>query len=206
MAVPGAPVTEPGRDVERLRHALASVAGMLDHTTSRAVSASWQDRWPDQYAHAVSLIRRSRRLLRGMIEFTLLVTGGRDFSDRAFVYRRLDAVHAKRRVTRLIHGGADGLDRLAAEWAENRGVPAEAVPAPWNDFELVDPSTGRRAVVPRRRRDGTPYNAAAGWVRNQTMVDRGADGAVVFPGGRGTRDCHRRIVAAGIAAWVPAYR
>jgi hypothetical protein len=53
-------------DAQRLHHALERVTGMLDHTTSRAVSAAWQTRWPDQYSYAVSLIRRSRALMAEM--------------------------------------------------------------------------------------------------------------------------------------------
>jgi hypothetical protein len=50
-------------DTERLYRALSLVIGMLDHTTSDAVSPQWRRRYPDQYRYAVSLIRRSRMLL-----------------------------------------------------------------------------------------------------------------------------------------------
>jgi hypothetical protein len=50
-------------DEQRLYRALALVTGMLDHTTSQGVSSRWQKNYPDQYQYAVSLIRRSRRLM-----------------------------------------------------------------------------------------------------------------------------------------------
>lgn len=50
-------------DEQRLHRALSLVTGMLDHTTSKGVSARWQQNYPDQYQYAVSLIRRSRKLL-----------------------------------------------------------------------------------------------------------------------------------------------
>lgn len=51
-------------DEQRLFRALALVTGMLDHCTSDAVAPGWRRKWPDQYRYAVSLIRRSRRLMR----------------------------------------------------------------------------------------------------------------------------------------------
>jgi hypothetical protein len=50
-------------DAERLYRALSLVLGMLDHCTSDAVAPQWRRRYPDQYRHAVSLIRRGRVLL-----------------------------------------------------------------------------------------------------------------------------------------------
>jgi hypothetical protein len=50
-------------DEQRLYHALALVTGMLDHMASQGVSSRWQQNYPDQYRYAVSLIRRSRKLM-----------------------------------------------------------------------------------------------------------------------------------------------
>lgn len=38
------------------------------------------------------------------MSFVLAVCGGRDYSDSARVFQSLDRVHAKRRITILVHG------------------------------------------------------------------------------------------------------
>src|SRR5437879_5207871 len=42
----------------------------------------------------------------------MLVTGGRDFSDREFLFDALDRLHAAHGFTVLIHGDENGADRL----------------------------------------------------------------------------------------------
>lgn len=77
----------------------------------------------------------------------------------------------------VIHGGARGADQLAGDLARRAGFTVEPHPADW---------------VARGR--------AAGPIRNQAMVDAGADICLAFPIGPspGTRDCARRAAAAGI--------
>lgn len=111
----------------------------------------------------------------------VLVCGGRDFHDRTKVYATLDRLHAKRCITIVIQGAADGADRLAAEWGWDRGIMVSSFPADWQTF-------GR----------------AAGHKRNQQMLDEGKpDGVIAFPGGAGTADMIRRAEAAGIKVWQP---
>ncbi|WPH57818.1 putative chromosome segregation protein [Mycobacterium phage WXIN] len=77
----------------------------------------------------------------------------------------------------VIHGAAPGADTLAHEWAELiDGVTPDPHPANWR--------AGKQA----------------GHVRNQVMVDHGADVCLAFPlpGSTGTWDCVRRAEAAGI--------
>ena len=94
----------------------------------------------------------------------VLVTGGRDFEDRALLVEALDRLHQERGVTTLIHGAAEGADALAGEWARARGVEELACPADW------------------RR-----YRRAAGPIRNQQiLVEQKPDLVVAFPGGIGT--------------------
>jgi hypothetical protein len=105
----------------------------------------------------------------------LLVFGGRDYSDEAKVFAVLDKVHAKRPVTMLIEGGADGADWLGGQWAKSREVPRLIVYARWK-------TEGR----------------SAGPKRNARMIEHKPDGAVQFPGGVGTADMRRRCDEAGI--------
>ncbi len=60
----------------------------------------------------------------------ILVTGGRDYIDKERVYYALDYLHTERGITCIIQGGARGADRLAKQWAIDRGIPFENEPAP----------------------------------------------------------------------------
>src|SRR5690606_11824331 len=82
----------------------------------------------------------------------------------------------------LVHGGAPGADSEAAyvaayllEW------PVEAHPADWQR-----------------------HGRAAGPIRNQQMVDSGADLVIAFPGGRGTADLIRRAPGIPVPVMPPA--
>lgn len=122
----------------------------------------------------------------------LVVFGGRDFWNRKLLFATLDDVHKARPITCLIEGGASGTDRLARDWATARGVPFKTVEADWNNMDV-------KPCVPRKRRDGSLYNAAAGGIRNQLMIDQERpDAGLAFPGGSGTADMMRRMRAAGI--------
>jgi hypothetical protein len=113
----------------------------------------------------------------------VVVTGGRNYSDRAFVWTTLDDLHASRPLSLLVEGGASGLDTLARDWAHKNGIPARREDADWTDLSHPD------AVV-RTRRDRSRYDAKAGHRRNQLMLDKyDPDVMCVFPGGMGTADC-----------------
>jgi hypothetical protein len=106
----------------------------------------------------------------------LVVTGGRDYCDTARIFAALDELHARRPITTLIEGEARGLDIRAKAWAQRRGIAVDPYPADW-------------AVLGKD----------AGPVRNQWMIDLGKpDYGLVFPGGTGTADMRRRLVAAGV--------
>ena len=106
----------------------------------------------------------------------VLVCGGRDFMDRSWLFRELDALRSSRGVTAIISGCAPGADTLGIEWAEARGIEVARFAADWNT-----------------------HGRAAGPIRNQQMLDEGKPELVVsFPGGRGTADMVRRARTAGI--------
>lgn len=113
----------------------------------------------------------------------ILVTGSRNLTNRQLVVDALQAVGCDTDPTELItvvHGACPygGADAFASDWAEIAfNTEEEAHPA---DFAGLGPK--------------------AGPLRNQEMVDLGADICLAFPtgGSRGTWDCVRRARAAGI--------
>ncbi|MEH2517535.1 hypothetical protein V1279_003108 [Bradyrhizobium sp. AZCC 1610] len=122
----------------------------------------------------------------------VLVFGGRNYRDRRRLYAVLDAEHAASPITVIIEGEASGADRMAREWAENRGVAVDPYPADWDNIERVG------AAVKRNSR-GKLYDAAAGHIRNERMLREGRpDRAIGFPGGKGTKDMASRCLDYGI--------
>jgi hypothetical protein len=100
----------------------------------------------------------------------LCVTGGRDFNDNEFVIKVLSKI--KRNDIILAHGNATGVDALCAEYARQRGWKVLPYPANWK-----------------------LYKNAAGGIRNSYMLqDFKPDYLIVFPGGKGTRDCLNKAI------------
>lgn len=105
----------------------------------------------------------------------ILVTGGRNFEDKAFVFAVLDRLKEQHMSMSVIVGDARGVDAIAAKWAKRRGVPIETYYADWS-----------------------AWGANAGPMRNARMLLQGDPQLVVaFPGGRGTADMIRRAERAG---------
>lgn len=115
-----------------------------------------------------------------MPPYRILVTGSREWKDLPAVSRELGAIRKRVGMDRsivVVHGAADGLDITAAFAATVLHMTPEPHPADW----------------------GT-HGKGAGPIRNQAMVDLGADICLAFPLPRsvGTWDCIRRANAAGI--------
>jgi predicted Rossmann-fold nucleotide-binding protein len=106
----------------------------------------------------------------------VIVCGGRDFNNTAFIFSHLDRLNAERPFTALMHGGAKGADSIAAEWA------------------MTKPRIVRYVCLANWEEHGK----AAGPRRNARMMEWEPDLVVAFPGGRGTADMVRRAKAAGV--------
>ena len=107
----------------------------------------------------------------------VVVTGGRDYSDYAFLARELDRLGP---IEALAHGAAPGADALASRWCYERKVDVHAYGALW----------------------GT-YGPSAGPKRNLEMLtDFKPDLVVGFPSkdSRGTWSCLRKSVELGIGS------
>lgn len=115
-------------------------------------------------------------------DLRILVTGCRDWTDRAIIEREVAAqiVGNVRSVT-VVTGDAPGVDSIAGKVATARGWMWERHFADWK-----------------------AYGKSAGPKRNAEMVAAGADVCVAFWDGKspGTLDCIKRAVIAGIRVHV----
>ncbi len=112
----------------------------------------------------------------------VLVYGGRDYKAGMFLNDCLDALVTRFKTQYMvIEGGALGADTMAGNWAKGLGYPHACVEANW-EF----------------------YKNSAGPVRNSWMGNFiQPHFGVEFPGGKGTADMHKRLVAANVPIWVP---
>jgi len=113
----------------------------------------------------------------------VMVTGSRDWTDRATIHRALRD-HAPAGDVELLHGDAPGADTIAAELADELGWTVRPFPADWS----VTPDTPTGRI--RRRRDGTLYDVAAGVIRNRVMLNEQPDLVLAFQrrGSKGAQD------------------
>lgn len=109
----------------------------------------------------------------------ILITGSRDWTDSDVIRNALASftLDTSEEIT-VVHGDCPtGADSIAAKIASENGFNVEAHPADW-----------------------ARHGKSAGPIRNQEMVDLGADICLAFPKGdsRGTRGCMKFAKAAGI--------
>lgn len=112
----------------------------------------------------------------------VVVCGGRDFDNAAFLFLEMDKLHRERPIRELMQGGNKGArgkrgaDQLARDWA------------------LTKPEIVRWTC----RAEWTKYGDAAGPIRNGRMVLWRPDVVVSFPGGTGTANMVMQARAANI--------
>ncbi|WP_237721111.1 SLOG family protein [Mycolicibacterium phlei] len=136
----------------------------------------------------------------------MLITGSRKWRDRPAVYNALDEQLLRSPQGMVVINGCcpEGADALAHVWYLDRrdqGYPVheESYPADW--YRDCD----ENCYHAPRTKGGRNYCPVAGHLRNQQMVDSGADICLAFPIGtkaskrsRGTWDCMTRAKRAGI--------
>jgi hypothetical protein len=99
----------------------------------------------------------------------------------------------------IVHGGAPGIDWSFTQACGDIGVKVEVHPARWDVLDVP-------GAVVRVNHHGVRYNANAGPIRNAAMVAAGAGMCVAFHRflrqSRGTKDCVRRAIEAGIPTYL----
>ncbi|MFI6793645.1 SLOG family protein [Nonomuraea sp. NPDC050383] len=121
--------------------------------------------------------------------YRILVTGSRSWTDWSTVWTALeDAIEQAHqqghREYVIVHGGAQGADRIAADFCEDQAgwydnadqtLAVEHHPADWATCAPTCRPGHRRA-----RRDGTTYCPTAGLRRDAAMVALGANVCIAF--------------------------
>jgi hypothetical protein len=105
-------------------------------------------------------------------DYRILVTGSRDWHAAGTLGRELaEAVrssgHHPSEVV-IVHGDAQGADKMADHWAQRYGLRVERYPARWGAPCRPDCRIGHRQT-----RDGSGYCPAAGMYRNAEMLATG---------------------------------
>lgn len=94
----------------------------------------------------------------------VIICGGRDYTDTKKMCLFLDRVHKDLPIDVVIEGNAQGAGRIASFWARSRNIDNLKFKADWDK-----------------------HGKAAGYIRNQQMLDEGKpDMVIAFPGGNGT--------------------
>ena len=118
----------------------------------------------------------------------ILVTGSRDWPYAQVVYDELSRIAQEHGNITVVEGACPtGSDQFAHVWVKDQQF------------------SGSDTVGERHPADWAKHGKAAGPLRNQEMVDLGADLCLVFclNSSRGTLDCARRAQAAGIRVrWI----
>jgi hypothetical protein len=103
----------------------------------------------------------------------LLICGAYDFSDRTWGFDQLDTFLSRNRVSVVIAGAPRGIEIIAIEWAQSRGLEAVKYPA------------GLRNLAAKARNTRVLYTAKP-------------DHVFVLTGGRSTGDLVSQAKAKGV--------
>jgi hypothetical protein len=106
----------------------------------------------------------------------VIVCGGRDLEDEAFVFSHLDRIDEEYHITTIINGGARGTDYISTLWASKRRKNVDIYEADWDKL-------GKKAGI----------------MRNQQMLSYAApDMVIAFAGGKGTANMVKIAKKAGV--------
>ena len=120
--------------------------------------------------------RKDRETRAHLPEGTLVaVTGGRQVEDPDAVWSVLDRTRAKHPDIVILHGGAPGVETLAARWAETRGVDQVVCRPDWN-----------------------AHGKAAPFKRNDALLNLMPKGVLAWPGNGITGNLVDKAAALGI--------
>ena len=165
----GRPGAEPRRPPRRLREDARPRRRRLPRRDRRHLAPAPPDRTrarparspPPRSTPATSVRARKDRETRAHLpEGTLVaITGGKTVADADAVWSTLDMAHAKYGDMVLLHGGGPGVEKIAASWADARGVNQIVCRPDWN-----------------------AHGKAAPFRRNDELLNLLPKGVIAFPG------------------------
>lgn len=130
--------------------------------------------------------------------YRLLITGGRDLPEAEIVWVPLwNLLHHQHSII-IVHGDCrTGADMYAHEWLKLPGQP-------WNRSRRAYESKIEDLALEEAHPADWRKGKAAGPIRNQEMVNAGADACYAFPtpASRGTYDCMARCWMRDIPVYV----
>ena len=120
-----------------------------------------------------------------MTRDTIIVCGSRDWNDVETIDEWLTLMCKPGRINRLVHGGCEGADRIAAAWAAKAGLLGIEYPADWNAF---GPSAGprRNAEMVKSEAERTWRGVAFSYLSLKAITGIGLT--------TGTEDCTARMI------------
>lgn len=154
--------------------------------------------------------------------YRVLITGSREFTDNTLMRRALSEARqrAQGRHMTIVHGGARGADSIAAELARiSKNADSEPWPALWRRApedlfpDNVGPAGHSNPNLPPYYRDealyqdeharwSADYDRAAGFARNEAMLESGIDEVLAFlqhgAANRGTKGAIRAAERLGL--------
>jgi hypothetical protein len=130
-------------------------------------------------------------------EFVLVISGSRDCKDYNIVEEAIDKgiEELKIKPTKIIHGDAPGVDKLAGTYAKKHGINVIAYPAKWNDIKGIDPKYIKENKFGK-------YNVRAGLQRNEMMADMADALIAITLGTPGTEHMIKTCKDAGLLIYV----
>lgn len=112
----------------------------------------------------------------------LIVTGGRDNKDELFIETKLSQIYKHYKFSVLIHGNANGVDKICGKWAIKNELNEFRFPAKWSS---IGSSAG-----PLRNRKMMEFCVKYFGLENIKLAG--------FDGGTGTADMIKICTEAGI--------
>lgn len=125
-----------------------------------------------------------------------IIAGDRDINEDDLHLINIAVQQSGFHITTVISGKAQGGDRLGEKWAKLNKIRVQEFPADWKDLTVP-------GAVIKTGKFG-PYNAKAGFDRNQDMADAAEALIALQPNGdsSGTQDMIERARKKGIPVFV----
>ncbi len=109
----------------------------------------------------------------------IIICGGREYKDSAYIWRQLGLYHERFGITEEVDGDCRGADRIGGAWAEYYDIPRTPCPVTTEDWDT--------------------HGKKAGNMRNQYMLEtHRPDVVLAFPGGPGTSHMKKISKKAGV--------